>query len=401
VDRDHKGRERALRWTAHEPTAVNMRLLPLEEARDLSEAFAIANDSGGPPQNFVAADTAGHIGWTIIGRIPKRAGFDGRLPESWADGSRRWDGWVDPGAYPRLVDPPGGRLWTANGRTVDGPWLQLLGHGMYEHGARPRQIRDALLSVDKATPRDMLRVQLDDRAIFLERWQQLLLRTLDAQAVAASPRRAEMRSLVERWGGRASADSAGYRLVRRFRKAVADEALPALVEPCRAADDRFDWPRRFPQLEGPLWALVSERPEHLLDRRHGSWDALLLAAVDRTLESLPPGPLAERTWGEENTLAGRHPLSRAVPALSRWLDLPAQPLPGGTHMPRVQTPVEGASERFVVSPGHEEHGLFHMPGGQSGHFLSPFYRAGHAAWVAGEPTPLLPGAPRHELVLTP
>jgi penicillin amidase len=42
-----------------------------------------------------------------------------------------------------------------------------------------------------------------------------------------------------------------------------------------------------------------------------------------------------------------------------------------------------------------------MPGGQSGHPLSPFYRAGHAAWVRGEPTPFLPGEPAHVLRLVP
>ena len=41
----------------------------------------------------------------------------------------------------------------------------------------------------------------------------------------------------------------------------------------------------------------------------------------------------------------------------------------------------------------------HMPGGQSGHPLSEFYRAGHAAWVHGEPTPFLPGPPQYELIL--
>ena len=60
-------------------------------------------------------------------------------------------------------------------------------------------------------------------------------------------------------------------------------------------------------------------------------------------------------------------------------------------MPRVQAPEHGASERFVVSPGREESGIFHMPGGQSGHPLSPHYRDGHQAWEAGRPTPFLPG----------
>jgi penicillin amidase len=70
-------------------------------------------------------------------------------------------------------------------------------------------------------------------------------------------------------------------------------------------------------------------------------------------------------------------------------------------MPRVQSPSNGASERFVVSPGHEAEGIFHMPGGQSAHPMSPYFRAGHSAWVRGEPAPFLPGKPEHELRLTP
>ena len=61
----------------------------------------------------------------------------------------------------------------------------------------------------------------------------------------------------------------------------------------------------------------------------------------------------------------------------------------------------GASERFAVSPGREAEGYFHMPGGQSGHPLSPYYRAGHEAWVRGEATPFLPGPAERSLTLVP
>jgi penicillin G amidase len=70
-------------------------------------------------------------------------------------------------------------------------------------------------------------------------------------------------------------------------------------------------------------------------------------------------------------------------------------------MPRVQSPGHGASERLVVSPGHEAEGIFHMPGGQSSHPLSPFFRAGHEAWVRGEPTPFLPGKTQYTVRLMP
>jgi penicillin amidase len=112
-------------------------------------------------------------------------------------------------------------------------------------------------------------------------------------------------------------------------------------------------------------------------------------------------PLAQATWGEANASRIRHVLSRAVPALSRLLDMPSQPQGGDANLPHVAGPAFGQSERLVVAPGHEERATLSMPGGQSGHPLSPYYGAGHAAWAAGAPTPLLAGPPQHTLRLTP
>lgn len=81
--------------------------------------------------------------------------------------------------------------------------------------------------------------------------------------------------------------------------------------------------------------------------------------------------------------------------------MPADRLPGDRDMPRVQTPNFGASERMVVSPGHEADGFVHMPGGQSGHPLSPYWGAGHEDWVHGRPTPFLPGKAQHVMTLVP
>ncbi|BBK01550.1 hypothetical protein Xcc3_28570 [Xanthomonas campestris pv. campestris] len=111
---------------------------------------------------------------------------------------------------------------------------------------------------------------------------------------------------------------------------------------------------------------------------------------------------AEHTWGARNTAAICHPIARALPALAKhWLCMPPDQLPGDRDMPRVQGPAFGASERMVVSPGHERDGIVHMPGGQSGHPLSPFWSAGHDDWVHGRPTPFLPTATRYTLELRP
>jgi penicillin amidase len=408
IGTDHRGRKRALAWVPLRDGGLNAALFRMEQAPDLDGAQAIAPETGIPHQNLVAADATGRIGWTIMGRIPRRVGHDGRLPSSWADGSRRWDGWLTLDAQPRIEDPASGRIWTANSRVVAGDKLAVVGFGGYDLGARQRQIRDDLFAIDKASERDMLRVQLDDRALFLARWQKLLLELLTPAAVAKDARRAEARRFVEQWGERAATSSVGYRIVRQFRVQASRDALPPLVAACALADKRFDYLGRranqgVRQWEGPLWALVSERPAHLLDPRFARWEDLLLASLDTALAELTRDgtPLAQRTWGDRNTTLIQHPVSRAVPQLASWLDMPHEPLPGDSHMPRVQHPSNGASERLAVSPGREEQGYFHMPTGQSGHPLSPHYADGHAAWARGEPTPFLPGPALHVLTLVP
>ena len=151
------------------------------------------------------------------------------------------------------------------------------------------------------------------------------------------------------------------------------------------------------QLEGVAWPMVTQRPANLLSRRFESWDALFADAARQVQTDLGPhGPLAQRRWGERNTAAICHPLARALPAVfKRWLCMPPDELPGDAYMPRVAAPDFGASERMVVSPGHEADGIIEMPGGQSGNPLSPFWGAGHAAWVHGEATPFLPGPAAH------
>jgi penicillin amidase len=399
---DRHGRRRAYRWVAHSAEQLAATLTPLEDARTIDEAFADANGLGTPGQNFVVADRSGRIGWTVYGSIPRRLGLDGLLPASWADGTRGWNGWLADEEYPRVIDGKDGRIWTANARVVGGEMLATLGDGSYEIGSRARIIRDRLMSKDRFGPRDLLEIQLETGAEFLERWRTLLLHTLHAGATSGHSQRARFREAVERaWSGRASPDSAGYLLTRRFRDRVSERIFAFVLAECYEADEHFDY-TTVRRREGAMWRIVSEGPMHLLDPRYRTWNEFLLAAVDSVIEDVgKAGDLLERRWSEFNQVSFRHPLSAAIPFSSRWLDMPRADIPGDLYTPRMMWGSVGASERMIVSPGREEHGIMHMPTGQSGHPSSPFYANSHEAWVKGEPTPFLPGPAVHRLTLTP
>ncbi|HEY3757852.1 MAG TPA: penicillin acylase family protein [Opitutaceae bacterium] len=385
-----------MRWTEDDPAATNCDLWDLQDAASVDQAIAIAHRAGIPAVNFLVADAQGQVGWTIAGRLPERVGYNGlaRWPVSWQYGDRTWKGLLPPERVPVIVRND--YLWTANQRALGGDALALLGDGGYYRGARGNQVRDDLAALAKrggARPTDLLGVQLDDRALFLSWWRDRILKLRTDDPDAAAHR--SFYDAVERDSDRADIGSVGYRLLREFRQRVESLVLDPIFEPCADADPQFQWSRL--NYEPAVRAILAEEPIHMLDPRWKNWRQLELSAVAEGARDVDG-----YTWGRRNRLRDLHPFGQLLPAfLTGWLNLDPVELPGDDDMPRVQRPSFGASERIVVAPGRESEGIFEMPGGQSGHPLSPYYRAGTTAWEKGEPSPFLPGTAEHVLLLQP
>ena len=388
-------------WLATLPAATNLNLIGMERAASVEDALNLAPTVGIPHQNLVVGDREGHIAWTIFGRIPTNIG---------AERANGHSPWTIPETHPRIVDPQVGRLWTGNARVTDderqeaaiGGDLASMG-SEYDLGARAHQIREDLMALQGSiTPAEMLKIQLDDRAVFLTRWKDFLLDLIDPAAVKDHPRRADFRKQLESWDGRADTGSVSYRLVRGYHNQVQEAIWKMIMRALQVPpeDSKFI----PPQFEQPLWQLVHQQPLHMLAAEYPNWRDFLLASLDDTITGLDTSchdQLSQCTWGQHQLVRIQHPLSRALPILAPLLDMPTVELPGDHDMPRVQEGAFGASERFAVSPGHEDQAYFHMPGGQSGHPLSPYYRAGFMAWARGEPLPFLPGVAEHTLMLQP
>jgi penicillin amidase len=404
---DWQKRPYVLDWVAHDPSALNLNILALEHVHSAAEALRVAGGFGIPGQNILVGDAEGHIGWTIAGRLPRHSDAPPVLPQLSTDPVVGFEGWLPPGEEPQVLDPAEGLLWSANARVVGGDAARRIGDDGMDRGTRAAEIHADL----RAAPRPLgplasLQIQLDDRAVFLERWRALVSQVIERAQSQGEPSAARARDVLARWSGRAATDDPAYRLTLAFRQEVEARVFYMLVAPARleAGDFDFEIP---PSFEGPLWRLVEARPPHMLANAYTSWDVLFaeaLAAAARIPRqcAFERMDLAACTWGRVNAVRIAHPLSAALPWLHGFLDMPTVRPPGAhDDMPRIQGPGFGASERFSVSPGYEKEGYLHMPGGESGHPLSPFYRAGFDAWAQARPTPLLPGPATHELVLMP
>lgn len=399
---DYDGTPVALNWVAQHSHAADIKLMDLEWTETTHQALAIAQQSGIPAQNFIVGDREGNIGWTIAGRIPLRSGtYDSRLPSDWSNGEEGWIGWVAPNYYPLISNPTNRRLWSGNSRLVEDGALALLGDGGYELGARSKQIRDNLFSKEKLTAEDLFAIQLDHRAVFLDRWRGLLHEVIEY----GSPEswKLKLKDGLLDWDGFATTSSVSYRIVRTFRQQVVDRIYSSFITVTKLQYPNFV-PPRLPQLEHAIWRLIEDRPLHLLPPGNPGWEDFLEQCAKKVavLMEEQSGDEESWNWGKQNTARIEHPLSKQLPKfISHWLDMPRDLLAGDSFMPRIQAPNFGASERFVVAPGNEEHGYFSMPGGQSGHPLSPYYGSGHRDWVTGKLSPFLPGLAQQTLLLEP
>jgi penicillin amidase len=422
IANDAAGRPLALKWTATEPGGVNIRLLELGDATTVAAALDIAAAWRGPQQNVMVAGRDGSIGWTISGMLPRRVGFDGVAPTSWADGARRWDGECGPEERPRVENPPEGFLVTANQRTLPLGRQGTLGRfpGEPDRAFRIRAALRELAAAQTVTDEAACAaLQLDTATLRLARWRDALEpsltaiaaeRAADGAQTERAKRCATLAALFQAWDGRADAEEKAVAVVDRARRkasqAIVRGVLEASLAPLGAARDpaAADAPPprtaaelaallgrlvRLPASDESVLRIVEAKPAHLLPPAEGDWNGFLTRCVlEAAAESSGKDGLLP--WGKVNAAEFQHALAAALPLLATKFGLAAHEQPGFWSAVRVATPRFGASDRLVVAPGREELGLIQTPGGQSGDPESPHYADLHPFWRDGRPLPLVP-----------
>jgi penicillin amidase len=399
IAEDAFGRPLVLRSTGDAPWSFGVVSPALLLADSIEEGIRAARGIPGASQNLLLVDTHGRIAWALSGSFPKRVGFDGKAPMSWADGSVRWDGLLEESLRPVIVDPPSGVLFTANGRTIPAETGREIAHA-WAPSFRSARIAELLQGDAVLDERKMLAMQLDTRSRLHDTVQEIILEVVEEGDADMSLQRAKV--LVQRWSGTADADQTAFRLLSEYHNALREEVIAPLLQPCLEVDPDFYY--TWLTVDEPLMQILEVRPPHLVPPGHASWKGFLRETLRKTLERIESDPSEtplDAPWGEVNRAAIAHPLARAVPLLAGLLNMPEDPMPGYWSTLRVHIPGLGASMRMVVSPGREDEGILHMPGGQSGHFLSPHYADSHGAWVDGAPSPFLAGPPVSRLTLVP
>ena len=390
------GKAYGLSWVAHQDYAVNMELMGLETASNVQQGLALATSIGIPVQNMLLVDSDGNAGWKPAGAVPSRTNPSNTAQRAYQFQDIMWQ--ENEPNLPQVFNPDSSRLWSANSRVMSADESTRFGDGGYALGARAQQIRDRLFESERLNEQDFLTLQLDNEARFLLPWHEFLITLLSTQPT----RFAKDIQYLRDWQQCACADSVGYTLVRSFRHQLIDASFAPIETGLNELNLSLSVVKRY--LEPAIWQLIVEQPADWLPVEFSTWDDFAISIYQDSVDTLlakhsESQELADLQWGEVNRLEIKHPFSRQLPFLSRFLDMPSQIGFGDTFMPAVQKRSFGASQRFIVQPGSEDNGIMMIPGGQSGHPLSDYYRSGFEDYANNVTTPLLPTDTVHKITI--
>jgi penicillin amidase len=346
-----------------------------------------------PMQSMVVADTAGGIGMIAPGRVPIRDPANriaGRAPVPGWDATYDWKGFVPFDQLPHVVNPPAGAIGTANARIVppDYPYTLTLD---WEDSARQRRIDELIIGRTGHDIASMVAAQLD----VLDPPFAALKPALIAAARTAGTTNAAVLDELSRWDGRMSADAADPLIftawVRETIRGIYEDDLgPAFPNffflPQTAALRRL--------IDGK--ATARDWCDDGRTAARETCSEVIAAALPRALADLETRYGKDRTrwqWGEAHYADSEHRPFGAVSWLAPWFNVRVPSAGGPDTLNRGQLEFgaeppfanrHAASYRAVYDLGNLDRSLYIHTTGQSGHFLSPFYRSFAERWAKGE-----------------
>jgi penicillin G amidase len=352
----------ALAWAALDPATLRAPIAALMLATDWTSLNAAADGFLGPGQNLMYADAAGHVGWRATGVLPLRAsGDDGRTPLDGSTPAHDWSGYLAQDRMPRLLDPPSGRLVTANQRAI-GTSIGFRWPSTWASPTRARRIVE-LLAGEAIDARQVRAMQLDSVAIVHREVVQRLVPLL----------RPEVARAFEGWDGRADADSTLFLAAEEIRRRAYEAVVAAALRGSTVQPGELHWYDSDPT----LLAAVRASPEAWRRAGLGDRDAVLGAAVREVALDDP--------WGRRNRLEVTHPFGRSGGPLGWVFNPPSPPLSGCDRCVRVATPHFGQSMRLVVDFADPDATTLVLPFGVSGHLWSPHRLDQLGDWRGGDP----------------
>ncbi len=390
-------RKIALRWTLQD--GMGLMFFDVNSAQNWDAFRKVFSTFGAPGQNVMYADVDGHIGYQATGRVPIRATGDGSLPVSGSDDAHEWTGWIPFDEMPRVYDPPGGILATANGRIAPDAYKYSISTE-WEAPWRTDRIYRVLESGRKFAPADMLALQMDVSSTYDRFCADKFVYAID-HAASASERAKRAADILRDWDGRMSSESAAPTIETKARQELARLLLEPKLGPAAVGPNRgeLSW-KSYRWAMSSVWLenVLTKQPARWLPTGYSDYGSLLTAAMENAvkhpqaelvadnssgLDSRAPADLSQWTWGTNYPVEIDHMVLSQLPLIGRFTGPGLHPLSGSTYTVKAVGRGFGPSERLTWNFANFDESTLNLVTGESGIFLSPYYMDQWAAWYGG------------------
>ncbi len=371
---------RALRWLAHDESNELRTFYLLNTAENYEDYVHALEYFNCPGQNFAYADVEGNIALWHAGNNPAKWEKQGMFISDGTDPRYDWQAVVPHEQKPHIKNPKRGYIGSANQHPTTSDYPYFLSE-FYWASFRWNQIHTRLDTLQSATVKDMLDIQLDNRSVFAEKTMPVILRTWKNDLRNDLEKHAF--TILSDWDYEMDGHSPAPTMYRYWY---------ALLEKLTWEDDlgkdndKFIWPYRDKMME-----LILTNPEsHWFDDKttsqtetfsHLSQKAFHIM-VSELQNKYGDAIKSDWVWAKHQGTDINHLAN--IPGMG----VMGLPTSGGTDIPNATGTTFGPSWKFVVKMGEKKVAYGIYPGGQSGFPGSIYYDNMVDDWVEGIAYPL-------------
>lgn len=377
-----RGTAITMRWTGTDRPNPSLRtVLPMLLATNVDEFEEVMRDWVDPCNNLVFADVNGDIAYLYRGRIPIRSRANAWTPVPGWTGEHEWGDDVQFEDAPRLRNPDGGLIVTANNRVAGKDYANHLGMD-YSQPGRARRVLERLRAIEDATPGDMAAVHADRISY--------PARTIVEAIVRNAPE--EIATPLRDWDASMDADSVAATVYAAVRHELASVLIAREPLSGAARDNYIEDPYPTPAHTRIRTAVPRLIDSELLDDK--AWGEAIDRALAAMRDALGPDP-STWTWDRVHTTRVVHPLSRDFPDAADELNPPSVAMGGDGDCVQAGSAEGGlwilhsSVARYVFDLSDWDASGWIVPMGSSGHPESDHYADQLDDWAAVRLRPML------------